>query len=287
MGRRVERRLLVLRHRQRPDVVPCERAGLEDPVDRLRRVAVECPGDALQHLADRRRQDRRRFPLVKALQRRPELLHRGAALRDGGVPRLAPDRHLQAAGALLGDLAGVEELPGDLHRVAAALVDREFGVDQVLVVFPDIPGAVGAAGLLVGEGDEDEVARQGNAGFLDRDERGQLGGDLPLHVDGAASPDEVVDEIPGERVALPLVRLNGDHVDMTHQQDGPAGRVLRLQPGDHADAARRALHELRLDPGLGEGVADVLRRADLVAWRALCIAANQLLQVADGGLAKG
>ena len=75
------------------------------------------------------------------------------------------------------------------------------GRDQVGVVLGQPPGAVGAAGLLVGDGEEDEVAagpeaRRGQMRHRHGHRRGEV-----QHVDRAATPDLAVDELAAEGVA--------------------------------------------------------------------------------------
>src|SRR5205823_1130695 len=88
--------------------------------------------------------------------------------------------------ALLGGLAGIEDVAGELEPLAAALVDGILGVDQLAAVVPHPTGAEVAAGLLVGEGRHDYVAVEAHAAALEQEQRRQLGRDLALHVDGAA-----------------------------------------------------------------------------------------------------
>ena len=83
--------------------------------------------------------------------------------------------------------------------------------------------AVLAAGLLVGDRREDDVAPQLRARAAQREHHRQLHGDHVLHVDRAAAPDHAVDEIAAERVARPGLRVDGDDVDVAEQDERRLG----------------------------------------------------------------
>ena len=119
------------------------------------------------------------------------------------------------------------------QREAADLADRlGHSLEQVGPVIHQPLAAVLAAGLLVGQEREHQVARWDDASAFevpgDRDHHA----DHVLHVDRAAAPHVAVLEGTGERVHAPVRRLGGHHVEVPVQHQGPARGVRALQPGE-------------------------------------------------------
>ena len=129
----------------------------------------------------------------------------------------------------------------DRQREAADLADRlGHAVEQVGPVVDQPLAAVLAAGLLVGDEREHQVARRHDARAFevpgDRDHHP----DHVLHVDRAAAPDVAVLDRAGERMHAPVGRLGGHHVEVAVQHQGAALAVGALQSGEHVGPARRA-----------------------------------------------
>ena len=78
--------------------------------------------------------------------------------RHRRVPAAAVHAQHERRAHLLGGRAEVERAPGDLDPVAAALVDRVVGAARVGMLAHEPFEAEAVADLLVGRGDEDEVA---------------------------------------------------------------------------------------------------------------------------------
>jgi hypothetical protein len=66
-----------------------------------------------------------------------------------------------------------------------------------------VQGAVDAAGLLVGDGREDDIPAQRRAGPMQLQHHAQLHGHHVLHVDRAPAPDHAVHQLGTEGVARP------------------------------------------------------------------------------------
>ena len=60
------------------------------------------------------------------------------------------------------------------------------------------------------------------------------------HVDRAAAPDLVVDDLARERIAAPAVGVDGHDVGVAHQQQRGRVRVAALDARDEVLAARAA-----------------------------------------------
>ena len=270
-----KRELLVIAERQAVEILP-GRVG-EDLVDRAAGFAEGVPEGA-QHGLDRRCHDGRELVLGERDQRAAHPQHGGVVARHRRVARLGAgdDRHPRAT--LLTRLAEVEALAGDVDGVAAALVDRDLGVDQVAVVLPHPGRAVAAAGLLVGEGAHDQVAVERQAHPLDQQHDQQFGGDEVLGIDRAATPDHAVGDIGRERRVLPLVGFDRDDVAVGHQHER-AALALALDPGNEAGASRRALQNVRREADRRDDVTQVRRDLRLVAGRVDRLEPDQILEM--------
>ncbi len=119
------------------------------------------------------------------------------------------------------------------QREAADLADRlGDAVEQVGPVVDQPFAAVLAAGLLVGDEREHQVARRHDARAFevpgDRDDHA----DHVLHVDRAAAPHVAVLDRAGERVHAPVRRLGGHHVEVAVQQQRSAVGVGAREPAN-------------------------------------------------------
>ena len=102
-------------------------------------------------------------------------------------------------------------------------------------------GAVQAAVLLVGHGEEDDVALERHPPALEVDHRGELGDAEALVVDRAAPPEQAALDQAGERRHGPP-RARGDDVHVVEQEDRPAaaasattaGRIRLARPSGSA-----------------------------------------------------
>ena len=197
----------------------------------------------------------------------------------------------QPGDALLGGLQEVgAPLPavavGQGDAVAADLADRlGDALEDLGVVGDEEVRPLGAAGLLVGEEDDDEVAWGHGAGAGEvaharEDHRVHV-----LHVDGAAAPDAAVALLPRERVDRPVGGVGRHDVEVA--VDAQRAR-LAVGPGDahgDADAARVALERLGLQAHLAQLLDDVGRGLGLPRAAAVAVVgrvdADQLLAEPD------
>lgn len=103
-----------------------------------------------------------RHPLaVEVDEQLPEPRHRAAArLHQRAVSAPTTNGRLQPADLLLCDLDGIEAAAAQLLRERAELAERvAHTLEQMWVLLDHVPRAEVAAALLVGEHDEDHVAR--------------------------------------------------------------------------------------------------------------------------------
>ena len=142
-----------------------------------------------------------------------------------GVP--APPVHAEEERSrhLLRGRAQVHGTSAENDPLAAALVDRVVAADclGMLVDEPAQTVALSLADLLVRCRDEEQVAGGPEAVPLQRCERDSGRGDVPLHVESAASPDLAVDDVTGPGVALPLGWIREHGVRVT--EEGERGAV--------------------------------------------------------------
>ena len=188
-----------------------------------------------------------------------------------------PDPQLERGAHLLRRRTEVEHLAAELDAVAGALVDGEVRADCVRVLLDEPLQAEAVADLLVGGGDEDQVARAAPPCAGERRERDRGRGDLALHVERPTPPDLVADQLATERVTLPLARIRQHDVGVREQ----GKRRAVAAPGDARDEVRPLRHA-RVQPAFDarslEVVAQHLGCERLVAGRVRRVEADQLLQ---------
>ena len=121
--------------------------------------------------------------------------------------------------------------------------------EEIGVVVDEVVRAQASAGLLVGDEGKHDVARWLTSGASPVAHQGKHHRVHVLHVDGAASPDEVVD-LPAERVDGPLIRVGRDDVEVPVDQKRVAAGVGAFNASDRRRASRGGLNNLRGDPDL-------------------------------------
>ena len=158
---------------------------------------------------------------------------------------------------------------------AADLADRlGDALEEVGVLVDEVPRAVRAAGLLVGEEGEHDVARGLAAAAQPVAYDRQRHRVHVLHVDGAAAPHAAVGDLAGEGVVGPVRRVGRYDVGVAVDEQRGPGRVLALDPGHGRGAARVRLEDLRLEPHLGELLGDVLGGLALARARVVAVVAG-------------
>ena len=141
--------------------------------------------------------------------------------------------------------------------------------------------AVDAAGLLVGEERQHDVAGWLAAGAHAFADDGERHGVHVFHVDGAAAPDvAVVADLAGERMHGPVGGFCRDDVEVAVDQQGRPAAVLAFDAGDDRCALGLGLQDGRLDPDLGELPGDVFGRAALVTVSPAAVDGFEAQQIA-------
>ncbi len=138
-----------------------------------------------------------------------------------------------------------------------------------------------AAGLLVHDGHDQQLAARGTPSFA-REPRhgGDLGGDLGLHVERAAPPHEALGNLARPGVVRPLSPIREHRVDVAEITEGRVGGTFNLafQSGHQVRALGSDAKQLTLKAGVGEDLPQVLDRGALVAGRVDRVEANQALK---------
>ena len=143
-------------------------------------------------------------------------------------------------------------------------------------------GARRGAHLLVGGRDHQELAGpRAPALAAERGGRRDLGGDLVLHVLGAATPDLAVHDVARPGVEAPLGRIGRNRVHVAEQAQGRS-RLRRPQTGDQVGPARLGGQQLALEAGVGQRLGEQLLCRLLVARRVGGVDPDQPLQQLDG-----
>jgi hypothetical protein len=130
---------------------------------------------------------------------------------------------------------------------AAVLREHVISADRVELVLGHPTGAVGAAVLLVGHGEQDQVAAWTEARIRQATERHCLRCGEVQHVDGAASPDLAVDQLSAERITRPAVRVHGHDVGVAHQAQRRSVGVRALDTGHQRNPPRRGFVALQVE----------------------------------------
>ena len=121
----------------------------------------------------------------------------------------------------------------------AGLADRLGApVEELAVLAHDVPGAVLAGALLVGEERQDEVAARPAPLAQPPPDDGERHGQAALHVDGAAPPHAPVADLARERRDGPLGGVGGDHVQVPVDQERGMAGIGAGDAGQHAGASR-------------------------------------------------
>ena len=158
-------------------------------------------------------------------QRREQGYGVPAQRRHGRVAGLADRGDLHREGALLADgVADHLAAVGERQPLAAALVHAVGGSDVGALLeqpaHPDVREPV----LLVGHGDEPQVAARPEAAARQLGHRHRPGRDLVLHVDGAAAPQPaVVVDHRLERRVRPVARVARHHVGVPDERQRLGG----------------------------------------------------------------
>ncbi|CAB4341496.1 unannotated protein [freshwater metagenome] len=192
----------------------------------------------------------------------------------------AVGRDREAADALLSNANPVEPLVAKFEESAGALVERVVAANQLGVVLAEPGDAVGSAGLLVNDANDQEVAvgrtptavRQLNPCC-------HLGRRLRLHVERATAPKFSIDHIAAPGVMRPLVRI-GEHRVAVREQAERWAVGGSTQPRDEirpllSSADERYLEASRLEVG-----RKLLLQRALVAGRINRVVRDQAAQQA-------
>src|SRR6185295_13868929 len=224
---------------------------------------------------------RKRAPLRLVLRDPPDQASRTdeRVVRDPrhrGMPATAVNVQDEGRAHLLGGAAQISGPPVDHEPVAAALVHAVVGSDGVGMVGakPGEPEVL--ADLLVGRGNEDDVAR-GDESLPGQGGDGDGGGGhVALHVESAASPDLAVAELARPGIEGPLLGVGAHRVrvrDEGERRASAAGEA-RNEVGPLWDPRV----ELALDAGVLEIAAEKLGGEGLVTRRVDGVRAQQPLK---------
>ncbi len=196
--------------------------------------------------------------------------HRVAAQgRHRCVAGLAQRDQVDRERPLLADREGQRRTAvAEGEALAAALVDRHRRPDVGPVLEQPAHADVGGAVLLVGDRDEPQVAARPEPLPGQLRHRDGPGRDLVLHVDRAPAVEVavVVDDRLERRVG-PVAGVGRHDVGVTHERQRRRVRVGAGDPGHEVGPLRLPGHELGLDAGTGQVVAEVVRDQRLRARR--------------------
>src|SRR5712671_1331739 len=208
--------------------------------------------------------------------------------RDRAVAALVFHVELKIQHDFLAGLDAVPDRLAVLQSDAAALVQCEFGIDQIAMVLeqPLDPQRVTVKDFLVGLERQDDVAIGPVAFLLVANEIGDKGRRHVFVVARAAGIEIAVLLRQLERLARPVLAAGRHDVEMRHQQDRLA-RAGAAQPGDQIALARRRLEYVDVGvrkTGSLETRRHRLRRTRGVAGRGHGVDLDKLLVDVEGKL---
>jgi hypothetical protein len=125
-------------------------------------------------------------------------------------------------------------------------------------------------GLLVGDREVDQGSLGTEAASSQATDGDGLRRGEVQHVDRAASPDEPVGDLGRERVSRPPVRVDRNHVGVSHQQQRGRGRIAALDAHHEALTSRLWLVDLVVTH-TGEVPGEEVDAAVLLARRGLAV----------------
>ena len=224
----------------------------------------------------------RRLVALDAVQRARQVGECGVAQRARRVGRVAA-RLQRDRQRVLVDRRHAHQArgAGAVLEDPAALVERDAGVDLRPRRLGEPARAVVAA-LLVGLGEQDDVALERHLGARDPRRGHGERGEAALEVHRAAAVDEAASDQARERVHRPEVALDAHDVLVAGQQERLLGRVLGAQAREEVGLARRRRrHDLDLEPERREPRLQQLGDLRLVARRVGGVDPDQLLQQRD------
>ena len=147
--------------------------------------------------------------------------------RHRAVAAAAADRDAKVGEGLLADRERVEAHAVDDRVGAAALVQQVVAAHELGALRGEPAGAAVVAALLVGGGDEQELAGERRAVAREASDGDGLGRHLVLHVGRAAAPDVAVAHGPGEGRDAPFVGLGRHDVEVPEQPQAGSGPRAR------------------------------------------------------------
>ena len=164
----------------------------------------------------------------KHIRRQPresggEVINRVVRDRQRAVPARVGHLEMEILIHLLAGLHFVRQVLALADVAAAAFVERELRIDQVLVVLDQPLGAVEIAAFLVRGQRQDQIAIRCEAFFLQPD---QVGDEMRRHrfvVGRAAAVEEAVLLNQGERVHRPVLAFRVDDVEVREEEKRLAG----------------------------------------------------------------
>jgi len=256
------------------------RARVEQPPQQKRLRSRQLRSHRLEPLADERDDVHRRLPAVERSQQVAELAHRAALDAEGAVTAGAAHVRAQPAHLLLGDLDRIEGLARDPLRRAAELAQGVLrAAEGAGMLLGEKARAHVAAVLLVAQ--DHELQRGRRPGLVRRDEGRDAHRDAALHVERAAPPDVVVDELGAERRLCPLLAGRRDDVDVAVEHERRAAVRARVAR-DQVRASGDLLDALGLDAAFAKQRLDIRDAGLLVPRRVRRVEADQVTQELDG-----
>jgi len=194
------------------------------------------------------------------------------------VPGLARRVEVETPDPLLGAGHAEPTLARELEHLAGALVEQHVAARGIGMLGAQPRRADLAPRLLVGDEQELQGAAGGTpAGTGERCAGDRLGRNLVLHVQGAATPEEPVDDLARPRVVAPVGRVGQHRVEVAEQAQHRAV-VAAAQRRHQIRAVLVGRQQLRLESRRAQVGVEMLDRRALVAGRVDRVETDQLAE---------
>jgi hypothetical protein len=237
--------------------------------------AFDVASDASEHLACDRRQARGGRRLDDAVQRFDQPARRGVGKGSRAMPGRPLGDEAKPENLLLGhgnEQRGRRQHVGDAD---AAFVPHGRRLEQVGALLCHPRRAKRAAHFLVRNGEEHQIVLRQLAACDQQAQGDELSDGEPLHVECAASVDDSVADLAGERRKRPARCIGRHDIHVVEQHDWlAAAAAAAAHAADQNRLAGVGCDALRGDPDLAELAGEEVGGGARVAGRIGCVDAN-------------
>ena len=150
-------------------------------------------------------------------------------------------------------------------------------LENARVMLHQVTGTKFITGFLVGESGKDYVTGEGQVFRLGFEDSREIHGNAMFHIQGAATPDETIDNPGFEGRVSPLLVGGGDYINVTIEEKR-GGIASTLEAGDEVGAVGVIGDECRFETGVLEELVDVFDAGALIPRGVGGVETDEVLQ---------